>query len=302
MDEYKIAVVVVTYNRLEKLKKAMRAYSKQVYKPKYVIVVDNNSQDGTKDYLEEWKSNSEGFERNVINLEKNLGGSGGFYMGEKYALKLDCDWVMVADDDAYPEPDYLAGMVDYISRNRNDVFSVVCGAVMQQGEYAHRTIVSNKKSLDYLKSVPKEYYSRDVFDFDAAGYLGLLINKRIMQEVGCINPDFFIWADDVEHCLRLKEKGRIVCLPKLRLIHDTENVSGKLSWKYYYGYRNRIIIAKRYFGMYYFAVLIEFIIKSFLCLLKRWSIKEVRLRLAAILDGHKEKLGIHKVYKPGWKE
>ncbi len=50
-----IGAVIVTFNRLEKLKKALASYEKQTLLPEYIIVVDNASNDGTKEYLEEWK-------------------------------------------------------------------------------------------------------------------------------------------------------------------------------------------------------------------------------------------------------
>ena len=52
----KIGVVIVTYNRLEKLKIALKSYEKQSFKPQYILVVNNNSTDGTLEYLKEWKS------------------------------------------------------------------------------------------------------------------------------------------------------------------------------------------------------------------------------------------------------
>ena len=40
----KIGAVVVTYNRLDKLKKALESFEKQLYLPAYVIVADNAAQ------------------------------------------------------------------------------------------------------------------------------------------------------------------------------------------------------------------------------------------------------------------
>ena len=46
----KICVVIVTFNKLECLKKALISYEEQSKLPQCVIVVNNNSTDGTKDY------------------------------------------------------------------------------------------------------------------------------------------------------------------------------------------------------------------------------------------------------------
>ena len=54
--ELNVDVVVVTYNRLEKLKKALACYENQTLSFRSIIIVDNHSSDGTYEYLEEWKS------------------------------------------------------------------------------------------------------------------------------------------------------------------------------------------------------------------------------------------------------
>ena len=53
-----IGVAIVTYNRLEKLKIALKKYENQTILPKYIIAVNNNSNDGTKEFLNEWVKNN----------------------------------------------------------------------------------------------------------------------------------------------------------------------------------------------------------------------------------------------------
>lgn len=76
-----IACVVVTFNRLELLKRALSCYEQQSKAPDYLIIVDNNSTDGTFDYLDEWKKQEHPFQCSIIHLPQNIGGSGGFYTG-----------------------------------------------------------------------------------------------------------------------------------------------------------------------------------------------------------------------------
>ena len=52
-----LGCVVVTFNRLDKLKKALQAYEVATVLPLYIIVVDNNSTDGTQEYLDSWEKN-----------------------------------------------------------------------------------------------------------------------------------------------------------------------------------------------------------------------------------------------------
>ncbi len=75
----KIAVICVTFNRKELLKKLLSEYENQSECISEIIIINNNSNDGTKEYLNEKYSQNTKF--NIINLAENLGGSGGFYTG-----------------------------------------------------------------------------------------------------------------------------------------------------------------------------------------------------------------------------
>nr|MCR5545643.1 glycosyltransferase [Lachnospiraceae bacterium] len=78
-----ITAVVVTYNRLELLKENIEALRHQSVPDLSILVVNNASTDGTKEYLDEVANNQIG----VLHLEENMGGAGGFYYGMKKAYK-----------------------------------------------------------------------------------------------------------------------------------------------------------------------------------------------------------------------
>lgn len=294
-----IGVVVVTFNRLEKLKKALQAYSEQTVQAKYIIVVNNASSDGTTEFLVEWKSYDEGFEKVILNLPQNIGGSGGFYEGQKLAITKDADWIMIGDDDAYPEPNYIEGMLTYIKKN-GDKCSVVCGKVLENGTYQHRGRFGNPYG-NFLVPIKQSEYKKTEFSLEHVGYLGIVINKEKLIQAGLVISDYFIWFDDVEHCVRLKKKGDIVCLSNYTMIHDTENVPNVLSWKDYYGMRNLTDMMKKHYRYHFFVWVIFMIFKAVLCPLKGKSFKEVRLRFVGIIDGVLGNMGINDTYKPGWK-
>ena len=97
-----LAVVIVTFNRLEKLKHALTCYEDQTATFGHIIVVDNNSSDGTKEFLSLWKDEPSFYAKHVLSMDHNVGGAGGFYAGQIYAMDLNVDWVFLSDDDAYP--------------------------------------------------------------------------------------------------------------------------------------------------------------------------------------------------------
>jgi rhamnopyranosyl-N-acetylglucosaminyl-diphospho-decaprenol beta-1,3/1,4-galactofuranosyltransferase len=75
-----IIAVVVTYNRLELLKKVLESLRSQTLKPFKIIVVNNGSTDGTL----EWLGNQDDLE---IITQDNIGSSGGQFTGIKAAFE-----------------------------------------------------------------------------------------------------------------------------------------------------------------------------------------------------------------------
>ena len=47
----RIITIIVTHNRLNELKNCLQYIDKQIKKPDKILVVNNNSSDGTEDFL-----------------------------------------------------------------------------------------------------------------------------------------------------------------------------------------------------------------------------------------------------------
>ena len=96
----RVAAVVVTYNRLEFLKRCVNSLHKQTV-PCDILVVDNASTDETAQWLE---SQTDIF---FHNTGSNLGGAGGFHYGMRWAVEANYDYLWVMDDDCFPKTDAL---------------------------------------------------------------------------------------------------------------------------------------------------------------------------------------------------
>lgn len=249
-----VGAVVVTYNRLEKLKTALLFYEEQIYKPNYILVVNNNSNDGTGDFLNNWKNESGKIEHKVLTLEKNIGGSGGFYEGLKAARDMQADWIFVADDDAYPERDCLQIFMKYIKTHDYLKLSALCATVYTGNKIDtwHRRRLGKCYGIVVIENkIQAEEYQKESFELDLFSYVGSLLKKEAVLRAGLPEKNFFISYDDSEHSLRMRKLGKIVCLPKAGVIHDTADIEGNVTtWKKYYGLRNKIYSYDLHFGRF----------------------------------------------------
>lgn len=303
-----VDVVIVTYNRLEKLKKALASYEGQTKTFRNMIVVNNHSTDGTFEYLEEWKQEDAPFSKYVITTEDNLGGSGGYYLGQKKAMELAPEWVFLADDDAYAERDMMERFYEYVSTIDVSKVSAVCSMVYHVDgsiDLNHRSRYELKgHRFFYRKSSVIDDYNKNEFEIDFLSYVGAFIKAEALRKVGLVDASFFIYWDDSEHSIRLQKCGKIVCVPTIKIVHDDLNsVSAKdtsviVSWKDYYLERNEMVFYKRHFfivALHRIRILLFAKLKGALSGNQYYMVK-----WEAIKDAWLRRMGKHHVYKPGW--
>lgn len=249
--------VLVTYNRLNKLKITLSHYDDQLERDDMLIVVNNGSDDGTKEYLFDWeKQTNRKYKMICIHMEQNDGGASGFKIGLEKATQLGIDWCMISDDDAYLGNGYIKKLKDCIFKFGND-YSVFCSKVIypnKQIQYLHRRYL--KKGILGIKgiSASDSDYSKFVFDINLFSFIGVCIKMSVIEDVGYPDENYFIWYDDTDLSIRINQKYKIGCFTDLVMIHDCGNngANGIVTFKEYYGYRNRLYTLKKYFDKRYY--------------------------------------------------
>lgn len=232
-------VVIVTCNRLKLLKECIECAKNQKILPEKIIVVNNNSTDGTREFLEEEILK----EAKIccVHESKNIGGAGGFTEGIKQALKEEGEWIVLIDDDAMLEYEYLSQISEAIDANSS--CGAFAGTVTTEGriDALHRRKLKKKNSIKLMPVQLKEYERKD-FILDAASFCGLVIKKDIVNKIGLPEEKFFIWNDDLEYSLRIREFTEIINVNLAKLNHKTnlynQRNSKRYLWKDYYGFRN----------------------------------------------------------------
>lgn len=248
-----IACVVVTYNRKILLERCLLAIARQTRSPDEMFVIDNASTDGTGEWLASWlPAYLPRGER--VQLPHNLGGAGGFAAGLKAAIANGCDWVWMMDDDAEPHPDALAELTSVATDPAN-----IYGSLATNGEetswlmtlLGDRTVTTSRAvdipAMAQVRMLP---------------FLGFMIHRNLVQKIGLPDAGFFIAADDVEYCIRARKAGaNVVVAGKSHIEHPksrpyevklpgyTLTALALPPWKRYYDTRNRLLIARRYYGV-----------------------------------------------------
>ncbi len=240
----KYSIVIVTYNRCELLKEAVECALAQSIRPSHVVIVNNNSTDGTKEYLDSINNSAVV----IRNLKENVGGAGGFYYGIKLAHELGDDWHLIIDDDAMLSRDYVYRLGQFIVRYSD--IGCVAGTVMTDG----KIITDHRQRMTYpgfrFKKIDKSEYQKKVFLCDTASFCGIMIKDSIVASIGYPQKDYFIWYDDTEYCVRIRKVTRIAVVTSAKLNHKTVLTQAEwprhYTWKDYYGIRNRILMVNKH--------------------------------------------------------
>jgi rhamnopyranosyl-N-acetylglucosaminyl-diphospho-decaprenol beta-1,3/1,4-galactofuranosyltransferase len=230
----KITALVVTYNRVEWLKKNVRALLNQSRLPDEILIVDNASTDSTKDFLSELQKKEKRIF--VKRLNENLGGSGGFSRGLKEAIARGAEWVWMMDDDALPYENSLEELEKYIQKFESDE-SV--GALLSKLVKVSNALPKSKISLSRTGT-----------------FVGFAVSAKTVEKVGLPDEGFFIYADDYEYSLRIRHHGLKLIKVHSSLIEHKDWIRQKRifrfpfskpsipPWKVYYIFRNALNATK----------------------------------------------------------
>lgn len=251
-----VAAVVVTFNRLEKLKTVIASIEAQTHQPATLFIIDNASTDGTDAYLASLTS-SLNFE--VVSMTENTGGAGGFTEGMVRGYASGADHVWIMDDDCYPQPDALAALVrgfdEAVDELGGDV-PFACSVV----KFTDGNICEMNNPVptwDWARLLVKGQQNVMV---TACSFVSVLIPRWAIAEYGLPYAEYFIWFDDREYTLRLTERCPAVQVLDSIVIHDMGDnrgvnfamVNAKSLWKFKYGVRNEASYQLHHKGLLYF--------------------------------------------------
>lgn len=211
----KTAAVIVTYNRKDKLLRCIDAVLKQTVSEQLdVIVVDNNSTDGTGEAVSGYSG--------IIyyNLRHNSGGAGGFCFGIRKALESGYDYIWLMDDDCIPAGDALEQLLLFEEANSGEYGFLSSRVLWRDGSLCEM-------------NVQRETLTRDIRCFtdkpvrvEMASFVSLFLPSAVAYDAGLPIREFFIWTDDWEYTRRISRKYQCWAVPASTVIHDTEVNAG----------------------------------------------------------------------------
>jgi GT2 family glycosyltransferase/glycosyltransferase involved in cell wall biosynthesis/ubiquinone/menaquinone biosynthesis C-methylase UbiE/TolA-binding protein len=228
VEDKKASIIIPVFNNANYTMKCLEALALNTeYEPYEVIVVDNASTDETKEIL----STLEG-DIKIITNSCNLGFSKACNQGAKAA---EGEYLIFLNNDTIPQSGWLNSLVNTVNENK-DIAIAGSKLLYPDNTIQHAGVVFNVSDVGISIYHIYKGFDREapavnrVREFNAVTAACMLIRKNIFTESGMFDETFVNGYEDVDLCLKVREKGyRIIYNPESELYHYEEQTKGRFS-------------------------------------------------------------------------
>lgn len=206
----KISVIVLTYNNLKLNKLCTETLLSKTAYPNYeLILVDNASVDGTRDWLKELDAQNVENVTVILN-EDNLGFAGGNNVGIQAASG---DYIVLLNNDTVPTRGWLTAMAKHL---QNDSHLGMCGPVTNSiGNEAK--VAVEYHDLDGLEQFAYRYTwvhnGQEMRNVKALALFCTMIRKSVIQQCGMLDDGYRVGMfedDDYSEAVRAAGWGMAI--------------------------------------------------------------------------------------------
>jgi GT2 family glycosyltransferase len=220
-----ISVAIVTYNRKEQVTRAIQSVLAQATADIEIVVVDNNSSDGTAEHI------AASFPQvRLIRLPRNVGCPDG-----RNHLYANChgEYIVNLDDDGWLSQGVFPPLRDIFSQDeRIGVVALRQAYPDEQGEVQGRAMSANIQDVTLFMGGVSAF------------------RRSMLDKTGAFPPDFFLFAEETYLSLRVLDAGyRIVSAPHIVMWHPKVGGSHRGSHTDYHLFRNNLLVVTRLYPL-----------------------------------------------------
>jgi GT2 family glycosyltransferase len=249
MDKPQVAVVVLNWNRTGDTLACLETVAASDWSNLATIVVDNASSEDIGPPLAERFP-----EAILIRNEHNLGFAGGMNAGVAAALEHGADYVLLLNNDTEVEPSMVRLLVE-AAQSKQDA------GILSPLEFFRdrpEVVASAGRHCDLRRAYqgPPIYMGEHdggqftgIEEIDVSSGTAMLVPAAVVREVGTLDDRLFLYIEDVDWALRIKEAGyRIYVCLDARLRHGvaTSSDGEDNPAVTYYHTRNVFVVSDRH--------------------------------------------------------
>jgi GT2 family glycosyltransferase len=247
-----VSVVIITLNRFDKLKNCIQSVIDNNFQDIELIIIDNGSTDGTKEYLE----NLEYSHLNVILNTENLGLAKARNQG---ILVSKGKFILIVDDDNVISKDMIKNILELFNKDPKVGF---VSPKTYYKDYPNKIWFYGAKINLYTSKV-NFFHANEVDDKDdiienletSIVHNCFMIRRDVFEKAGMFDNLLFVSYTELDLCMKVSKYYNSYICGKAKCYHDrlvTDELNSLESYGFtnlyrvFYLIRNRAIIIKRY--------------------------------------------------------
>ncbi len=232
----------------------------------------------------------------IIQNERNFGYSEGNNIGMRYALRASADYVLLLNNDTVVDEHFLTELVRAADKDASigaigpKIYSYDAPSVIQSTGARKDFFTGTPISLNNGKT-DDEANHFTIGGLLPADYMSgacILTKRKVIEEVGKLDPTYFLYYEDQDWCTRISMAGyRIVCNLNSKIWHKKMASTSKAKrFSQYYPERSRVIYMRKYAQTSQFISFLLFHIPYYVALLtKKRQFDDIPRFIQGLIDG-----------------
>jgi GT2 family glycosyltransferase/glycosyltransferase involved in cell wall biosynthesis len=221
----RVSVIVLAFNNLELTRACLESIQAQSNWPNLeVIVVDNASSDGTREFLRDWERGGAG--RKAILNDQNLGFAAGNNVGLAAATG---EYLILLNNDTYVTPNWIRTLVNHLGRNPG--IGIIGPVTNNIGNEARIDVrYDDMRGMRAAAAAYTRRHAGELLPMRTVAFFCVAMPRSTYETVGPLDPAFGVgFFEDDDYCRRIEAAGlKVACAEDVFVHHHLSASFDKL--------------------------------------------------------------------------